>query len=71
MSLYLCLPLLLATTGLGWVAGMWTKDRTSRWCAKCGTVLTCRTCSQAGSHRLDTRGGSSSQRRLFAAGGAA
>ena len=70
MPIYVGIPLLLLTMGLGWVAGMWTKRRTNRWCAECGTVLTCRDCSSAGAHQLEAGAGSLS-RRLFAVDGGA
>lgn len=36
---------LAAALGVGWVSGMWTFKRAERWCAECGTNLTCEKCA--------------------------
>lgn len=33
---------------LGWVAGMFTYQRSRRWCTRCGVTLTCPQCPAAG-----------------------
>ena len=71
MSIYVGIPVLLLAMGLGWVAGLWTRRRTNRWCAACGAVLTCRDCTRAGAHQLDAGAGGPSRPRLFAVRGGA
>lgn len=47
MSLYLLIPMLAGVAVFGWIAGMWTHKRAERWCATCGSRLTCGSCQRA------------------------
>lgn len=52
MPSYLSLGGLFFALFLGWVAGMFTYQRSRRWCAQCGVTLTCPHCRHsAGKYR--------------------
>jgi hypothetical protein len=40
----------LVVLPIGWVLGMWTKKRSSRWCPVDGTKLTCPHCATRAVH---------------------
>lgn len=50
MPPYLLIPMLAGAILFGWVAGMWTRRRTERWCASCGSQLECGRCQHTGIH---------------------
>jgi hypothetical protein len=52
MAIYLVVPLLVVVAGISWVAGLWTRQRSCRWCPDCGALLTCPDCRRAGAHEL-------------------
>lgn len=47
MPSYLSLGGLFVALFLGWVAGMFTYQRSRRWCGRCGVTLTCPHCRHA------------------------
>jgi hypothetical protein len=42
----------LVTLAIGWVLGMWTRKRSSRWCPVDGATLSCPRCATTGAHSL-------------------
>jgi hypothetical protein len=47
MSVYAAVPALVGVALLGWLSGMVTLTRSSRWCKTCGRTLMCPSCAPA------------------------